>query len=53
MKEARTEKNILWMHGVVARVSDGTWLVNANAQTNCWGAGKATEVDWDTCEEAN
>ena len=41
------------MHGVVTRVSDGTCLVNANARTNCWGAGKAAEVDWYACEEAN
>ena len=53
MNKAVTEKNLLWMHGVVTRVSDGTWIVNANAPTNCWGAGKAAEVDWDTCEEAN
>ena len=53
MKKAGTEKNILWMHGVVKIFSDGTWLVNANARTNCWGAGKAAEVDWDACEEAN
>ena len=53
MNEAGTEKKLLWMHGVVTRVSDGTWLVNANAWTNCWGAGKAAEVDWDACEKAN
>ena len=53
MNEAGTEKNILWMHGVVTRVSDGTWLVNANARTKCWGAGKAAEVDWDACEKEN
>ena len=41
------------MHGVVTRVSDGTWLVNANAQKNCWGASKAAEVDWDEFEKAN
>ena len=41
------------MHGVVTRVSDGTWLVNANAQTNCWGAVKAAESAWDACEKAN
>ena len=46
-------KKLLWMHGVVMRVSDGTWLVNANARTNCWDAGKVTEVDWDACEKAN
>ena len=49
MNETGTEKKLLWMHGVVTRVSDGTWLVNANARTNCWGAGKSAEVDWDTC----
>ena len=53
MNEAGTEKKILWMHGVVIRVSDGTWIVDANARTNCWGAGKAAEVDLDACEEAN
>ena len=53
MNEAGTEKNLLWMHGVVTRVSDGTFLFNANAQTNCWGAGKVAEVDWDACEKAN
>ena len=49
MNEAGTEKKLLWMHWVVTRVSDGTWHVNANARTNCWVAGKAAEVDWDTC----
>ena len=53
MNEAGTEKKLLWMHGVVTRVSDGTWLVNANARTNCWGAGKVAEVDWGACEKAN
>ena len=53
VNEAGTKKKILWMHGLVTRVSDGTWIVNANAQTNCWGAGKAAEVDWDAYEEAN
>ena len=53
MNEAGTDKKLLWMHGVVLRVSDGTWLVNANDRTNCWGAGKAAEVDWDACEKAN
>ena len=50
MNESGTEKKLIWMHGVVKRVSDGTWLVNANSRTNCWGAGKVAEVDWDTCE---
>ena len=53
MNEAGTEKKHLWMHRVVMRFSDGMWLVNANSWTNCWGAGKAAEVDWDACEEAN
>ena len=53
MNEAGTEKKLLWIHGVVTRVSDGTWLVNANARTHYWGAGKAAEVDWDAREKAN
>ena len=53
MNEAGTEKKLLWMHGVFMRVSDGTWLVNTNARTNCWVVSKAVEVDWNACEEAN
>ena len=34
MNEAGTEKKLLWIHGVVTRVSDGTWIVNANARKN-------------------
>ena len=45
MDESGTEKKLLWMHGVVKRVICGTWLVNANAQKNYWGVGKAAEVD--------
>ena len=41
------------MHGVVTSDSDGTWLVNTNARKNCWGVGKAAEVDLDVCEEVN
>ena len=53
MNKAGTDKKLLWMHGVVTRVNDGTCLVNENARTNFWGAGKVAEVDWDACEEAN
>ena len=53
MKKSGTEKNLLWMYGLFIRVRDGTWLVNTNDRKNCWGAGKAAEVDWDACEEAN
>ena len=53
MNETGAVKKLLWMHGVVMRVRDGTWLVNANSRTNYWGAVKASEVDWDACEEAN
>ena len=45
MNEAGTKKKLLWRHGVVTGVRDGMWLVNENARTNCWGAGKASEVD--------
>ena len=53
MNKSGTEKKVLWMHGVVTRVSDGTLLVNVNTQTNCWGASKAAEVDCEACEKAN
>ena len=41
------------MNGVVARVSDGTWLVNANARTKCFKAGEAAEILWDADPEVN
>ena len=53
MNKAGMEKKFLWMHGVVKIVCDGTYLVNTNSRTNCWGAVKAAEVDWDACEKAN
>ena len=34
MNKAGTEKKLLWMHGVVTRASDSTWLVNTNVRTN-------------------
>ena len=39
------------MNEKVMRVSDDTWLVGANAQTNCSKAGEAAEVLWDTVPE--
>ena len=44
MNKAGTEKNLRWMYRVVTRVIDGTWLVNTNVGTNCWGAGKVVKV---------
>ena len=53
MDEAGVEKKLLWMHGVVLRVSDGTWIVNARARKECFKVGEAAEIDWDACEKAN
>ena len=33
------------------RVSYGTWLVGANARTNCSKAGEADKVNWDAVPE--
>ena len=38
---------------MVKRVSDGTWLVGVNAQTNCFKASEAVEVLWDVVTEVN
>ena len=35
------------------KVSYSTWLVGANAQTNCFKAGEADEVLWDAVPEVN
>ena len=53
MNEAGTVKKLVWMNGVVVRVSDGTWLVNANARTKCFKAGEAAEILWDAVLEVN
>ena len=42
---------MIWMNETVTSVSDGTWLVGANAQTKCFKAGEAAEVLWDTVPE--
>ena len=46
-------KKNLWMNGVVMRVSDGTWLVSANARKKCFKTGEAAEVLWDAVPEVN
>ena len=46
-------KELIWTNGKVMRVSEGTWLVGANARTNCFKAGEADEVLWDAVTEVN
>ena len=46
-------KYLIWMNGKVTRVSDGTWIVGANAQTNFSKSGEAAEVLWDAVPEVN
>ena len=53
MDKARIVKELIWMNGVVMRVSDGTWMVSANARTECFKAGEAAEVLWDAVPEVN
>ena len=47
MDEKGDEKELVWMSGVVERVSDGTWMVSANTTTKCHKAGEAAEIKWD------
>ena len=47
MDEEGEDKELFWMSGVVERVSDGTWLVSANARTKCHKEGEAAEIKWD------
>ena len=46
-------KELIWMNGKLMRVSYGTWIVGANAQTNCFKADEAAEVIWDAVPEVN
>ena len=46
-------KELIWMNGKLMIVSDGTWIVGANARTNCFKAGEAAEVLWDAVPEVN
>ena len=46
-------KEFIWMNGKVMRVSYGTWIVDANEQTNFFKADEAAEVLWDAVPEVN
>ena len=46
MDTAGKVKELIWMNGKLTRFSDGTWIVGANAQTNCFKVGEAAEVLW-------
>ena len=41
MDTAGKVKELIWMNGNVKRVSDGNWIVGANARTKCFKAGEA------------
>ena len=53
MDTAGKVEELIWINGKVMRVSDGAWLVGANAQTNCFKSGEAAEVLWDAVPEVN
>ena len=53
MDTAGKVKELIWMNGKVMRVSFGTWLVGANARTNCFKSGEAAEVRCDAVREVN
>ena len=53
MDKSGKVKELIWMNGKVTRVSDIAWIVGENEQTNCFKAGEADEVLWDTVPEVN
>ena len=53
MDTAGKVKELIWMNGNMKRVSDGNWIVGANARTNCFKAGEAAEALWDAVPEVN
>ena len=53
MDTAGKVKELIWINGKVMRVSDGTWIVSANARTNCFKTGEAAEVLWEAVPEVN
>ena len=44
MDTAGKVKEFIWMNDKVMRVSYVTWIVGANARTNCFKSGEAAEV---------
>ena len=46
-------KELSCMNGKVMRVSDGKWLVGANARKKCFKSGEAAEVLWGAVPEVN
>ena len=53
LDETGTEKEKLWIYGVVKRVSDDTCLVSKNARTKCHMVGEAAEILWDAVPSIN
>ena len=53
MDTAGKVKELIWTNEKALRVSDVTWIVGANARTNCFKAGEAAEVLWDAVPEVN
>ena len=53
MDTAGKVKELIWMNGKLMRVSDGIWLVGANARTKCFKSGKVAKVLWDAVQEVN
>ena len=53
MDTAVKVKELIWMNGRVMRVSDCTWLVGVNAQTDFYNAFEAAKVLWDAVLEVN
>ena len=53
MDTAVKVKELIWMNGKLMRVSDGTWLVGVNAQTNCFKEGEADEMLCDPVREVS
>ena len=53
LDDAGTETDLIWMNGVVLKISDGTWLLNERSRSQCHRVGEAAEISWDAVPEIN
>ena len=53
LDDAGAETDLIWMNGVVLKISDRTWLLNERSRSRCHPVGEAAEISWDAVPEIN
>lgn len=53
LDDAGAETDLIWMNGVVLKISDRTWLLNERSRSRCHPVSEAAEISWDAVPEIN